>query len=93
MKKGVAVPRNVGLCAAMANGVVAGSNASNSASRISVSNAAANIAAPPMCAIGKAMGSTSLLVAPTMPTTPAEPAIIDASVCRMPLGAAVVPEE
>lgn len=39
------------------------------------------------------MGSTSLLVAPTMPTTPAEPAMTEVSVWRIPLGSAVVPEE
>ena len=80
--------------AATASGVVAGSNAPNSANRIPVSNAAANIAAPPMCAIGKTIGSTSLLVAPTMLITPAEPAMHrSASVWRIPLGAAVVPDE
>jgi hypothetical protein len=46
-----------------------------------------------MWATGKAIGFTSLLVAPTMPTTPAEPAMTDVSVWRMPLGDAVVPEE
>ncbi|WP_196763794.1 hypothetical protein [Mycobacterium avium] len=53
----------------------------------------ASIAAPPMCATGKAIGSTSLLVAPTMPTTPAEPAMTELSVWRIPLVAAVGPDE
>jgi hypothetical protein len=36
---------------------------------------------------------TSLLDAPTIPTTPADPAITDLSQCRIPFGAAVVPDE
>ena len=64
----------------MAHGVVAGSNFSNRVNRMPVSSAVASIAAPPMWAIGKAIGSTSVLLAPTMPTTPAEPAMTDASV-------------
>ena len=64
------MPRKVGLCAAMENGVVAGSNTSNSANRMPVYSAAASITAPPMCGIGKAMGSTSSLVMPIVPTSP-----------------------
>ena len=77
----------------MENGVVAGSNTSNSASRMPVISAAASITAPPICAIGKAIGSTSPLVMPIAPTIPCEPAITVASVWRIPLGAAVVPDE
>lgn len=69
------MPNNVGLCAAMASGVVAGSNTSNSASRIPVSNAAASIAAPPMWAMGNAIGSTSSAVIPMAFTNPRAPAI------------------
>ena len=92
-KNGVAVPSSVGRCAAIANGVVAASNASNSTSRIPVAKLAASIAAPPMCEMGNGIGLTSSLDAPTMPTTPAEPAITDRSQCRTPFGAAVVPDE
>ena len=72
---------------------MAGSNASKSTKRIPVSRLAASIAAPPMCDTGNAIGLTSLLDAPTIPTTPADPAITDWSLCRTPFGAAVVPDE
>ena len=41
-----------------------------------------------MCETGKATGFTSVLEVPSIPTTPADPAITDWSVCRMPFGAA-----
>ena len=92
-KNGVAEPSIVGRCAATAFGVSTGSKASNSTSRMPVSRLAANIAAPPMCDTGNAIGLTSLLEAPNIPTTPADPAITERSQCRTPFGAAVVPDE
>ena len=92
-KKGVAVPSRVGRCAAIAAGVVTGSNASKSTNRMPVSRLAASIAAPPTCDTGNGIGLTSLLDAPTIPTTPADPAITELSQCRIPFGAAVVPDE
>ena len=58
-----------------------------------VSSAAASIAAPPIWATGNTIGFTSLLDAPIIFSTPAEPAITEVSVWRIPLGAAVVPDE
>ena len=92
-KNGVAVPSSVGRCAAIANGRRRGVERVEQHQRIPVSRLAANIAAPPMCDTGNGIGFTSLLVAPTIPTTPADPAITDRSVCRTPFGAAVVPDE
>ena len=77
----------------MACGVAAGSNTSNSARRMPVINAAATIAAPPIWEIGKAIGSTSPAVMPIASTIPREPAITVVSLWRIPLGAAVVPDE
>ena len=78
----------------MESGVVAGSNTSNSANRIPVCSAAANIAAPPMCAIGKAIGiHVAAGDADHADHSRREPAITDASAWRIPLGAAVVPDE
>ena len=58
-----------------------------------VSSAAESIVIPPMWVIGNGNGLMSSSPQPSWPMTPDALAITEASVCWIPFGAAVVPEE
>lgn len=88
----MAEPSTVGRCAATRSGEVAGSHASTSSSLPPARSTADSMLTPPMWASGHGIAMTSSGPTRWACTIPLDEAMIEASVCRAPLGSAVVPE-